>query len=313
MTQKQKKLVSNVKSILFYGGFWAFLLMFIPYLWHADSISWTVYFYIHLMSSFGLLSLVGVLLHDTKVKNILYMFLTAAIWPSVIIVTFLLGLVYVFCIPGMMYFKKLHYRLLSFSANMILQCGFFVRIRYHGTIPKGGPYIITPNHTSFIDYYLSACMMGLRRYTIVHGRNLHKQLPVVGSVIKRHFISLDRAKKSEGVIAFHQMKYALAKKEHVLIYVEGTRLTLEDRRTDVLLNEFKKGAFVASVETQTAILPVVFWNASRVCPKGGWFIKPGVVDIYYLEPISPAGLTPEMLRQKTYESMLLKITELKKK
>ena len=265
------------------------------------------------MSAVAVMSLAGVLLHNTKTKNRIYMIITLGIWPVVACVTTVLALVYILCIPFMFYFKKLHYRLLSFSANMILQCGFFVRVRYHGTIPKGGPYIITPNHTSFIDYYLSASMMGFRKYTIVHGSNLHKQLPAVGPVIKRHFISLDRSKKRDGQAAFYQMKNAIDKNEHVLIYIEGTRLTLENRRGGVLLNEFKKGAFAAAVDTGISILPVVYWNASRVCPKGGWYIKPGVVDIYYLDPISPIGLTDSELKQKVYDVMFHKITELKKK
>lgn len=61
------------------------------------------------------------------------------------------------------------------------------------------------------------------------------------------------------------------------------------------------------------IVPVIVHGALPVMPKGTWRIRPGVVDIHFLEPVRTEGLTNAdrgMLARRVHDRMSEALTAL---
>lgn len=69
---------------------------------------------------------------------------------------------------------------------------------------------------------------------------------------------------------------------HISIYPEGTR------SRDGRLLPFKKGAFFLAAETGAPLVPVIMRGTGELWPKGQTWLKPGLVEMEFLEPIAPA-------------------------
>jgi lysophosphatidate acyltransferase len=92
-------------------------------------------------------------------------------------------------------------------------------------------------------------------------------------------------------------------RQSVFIFPEGTR----SYASDPMLLPFKKGAFHLAVQAQVPIIPVVCANYNHILDVKKRRVRPGVVDVTVLPPISTKGCTAEdvdMLVEKTRKAML---------
>ena len=64
-----------------------------------------------------------------------------------------------------------------------------------------------------------------------------------------------------------------------LVFPEGTRSRTGE------LGEFKKGAFVAAIESGSRILPIALEGTRELMPRGGMVIRPGTVRVRVLDPV----------------------------
>jgi 1-acyl-sn-glycerol-3-phosphate acyltransferase len=71
------------------------------------------------------------------------------------------------------------------------------------------------------------------------------------------------------------------------VFAEGTR------SPSYALRPFKKGPFVLAISAAAPIVPTVVHGALEVQPKGAIRVRPGRIDLHFLEPVSVAGLTYE--------------------
>jgi 1-acyl-sn-glycerol-3-phosphate acyltransferase len=92
------------------------------------------------------------------------------------------------------------------------------------------------------------------------------------------------------------MKAALRKGFHMCIFPEGTR-----NKSNEPLKQFYDGAFKLAVDTNTKVIPGVILHTKKAMPadKGFWLL-PHPVEIHFLDPISPEGLTSKELRDKVF-------------
>jgi len=145
-----------------------------------------------------------------------------------------------------------------------------------------GPFIFTPNHQSHFDIAaLLGYLPGITRF--VAKKQLFKE-PVLGLVLKTMgMIPVDRDDPTSAIELLERVK---ANQHSTVIFPEGTR------SRDGGLLPFKKGAFVAAIDLQLPIVPVVCTGGTSVMPKGKYLsIEPGDVEMRILEPISTAGMT----------------------
>ncbi|MCA9663786.1 MAG: 1-acyl-sn-glycerol-3-phosphate acyltransferase [Myxococcales bacterium] len=71
-------------------------------------------------------------------------------------------------------------------------------------------------------------------------------------------------------------------------------ISIEGRRSpDGALQPYKKGAAVMAIESGATIIPVVLRGTRERLPYGAWRVRPGTIEVDYLEAIETEGLTYE--------------------
>jgi 1-acyl-sn-glycerol-3-phosphate acyltransferase len=73
----------------------------------------------------------------------------------------------------------------------------------------------------------------------------------------------------------------------VVVFPEGTR------GRSYALRPFKKGPFVLAIASQCPIIPTIVHGSREVMAKGSFRIKPGIIDVHFLDPIETKGLDYE--------------------
>lgn len=178
--------------------------------------------------------------------------------------------------------RRLAWRFAKAQArNLSRLCGVSVRVLGVERL-SAGPYIFTPNHQSHFDIVaLLGFLPGDNRFAAK--KDLFRE-PILGAVMRTlGMIPIDRGDSQESIQRLRALKERMFS---TIIFPEGTR------SRDGSLLPFKKGAFVAAIELQMPVVPVVCRGTVEVMPKGGYLsILPGVVEIELLDPIDTTGLT----------------------
>jgi len=159
-----------------------------------------------------------------------------------------------------------------------------VRARIHNperlSREKGAVYI--SNHVSWFDVFVLAAE--LPRYSFIAKSELRK-IPMFGyGAEAAGIVFLDRDNRKA---AFESYKLAAKEVERgrsIVVYPEGTR------GRDYHLRPFKKGPFVLAIASQCPIIPTIIHGSREVMPKGSFRIRPGVIDVHFLDPIETKGL-----------------------
>lgn len=169
------------------------------------------------------------------------------------------------------------------ARNLCRMCGVRVRVRGLGHI-GAGPYIFTPNHQSHFDIAaLLGFLPGNNRFGTK--REIFNE-PILGTVLRTMgMIPIDRVDPAASIEKLNRLK---GEPFSTIIFPEGTR------SSDGALLPFKKGAFVAALQLQIPIVPIVCKGTGEIMPKGEYLaIVPGEVEVVVLEPIPTTGLTYE--------------------
>ena len=144
-----------------------------------------------------------------------------------------------------------------------------VRVRVHGDrAPSGQGAVYVSNHVSWFDIFALAA-------------------EVVGIVF------LDRDNRKAAFESYEVAAGAVQGGRSIIVCPEGTR------GLDYHLRPFKKGPFVFAIASQASVIPTIVHGAREVMPKGTFRIRPGVVDLHFLEAIPTAGLDYEARAELT--------------
>ena len=146
---------------------------------------------------------------------------------------------------------------------------------------KGAVYI--SNHVSWFDVFVLAAE--LPHYSFIAKSELRK-IPLFGyGAEAAGIVFLDRDNRKA---AFESYKLAAKEVERgrsIVVYPEGTR------GYDYHLRPFKKGPFVLAIASQCPIIPTIVHGSREVMAKGSFLIRPGVIDVHFLDPIETKGLS----------------------
>jgi lysophosphatidate acyltransferase len=117
-------------------------------------------------------------------------------------------------------------------------------------------------------------------------------------------VFIDRANRAVSRATFDTAAQTMTTKgQNVFIFPEGTR----SYAAEPMLLPFKKGAFHLAVQAQVPIVPVVCANYDNVLNVKQRRVRPGVIDVTVLPPISTKGCTADdvnRLVEKTRNAML---------
>jgi 1-acyl-sn-glycerol-3-phosphate acyltransferase len=235
----------------------------------------------------------------TFLKNILGRIF--AFWAILVFITTMLLIYIPFLISGL--WKEPRRTEYFISLSRIWMKAFFtlsgVRRIFKGKehFEKGKNYIVVCNHNTFMDIPLSSPGIPGGNKTIA--KIEMARIPLFGIMYRRGSVLVDRKSEESRKSSFGKMKDVLALGLHMCIYPEGTR-----NKTKEPLQRFHDGAFRLSIETGKAVLPAVIFYSKKVLPQHkSFFFWPHKVEMHFLPPIEPNGLSTEQLKERVFNSM----------
>jgi 1-acyl-sn-glycerol-3-phosphate acyltransferase len=181
--------------------------------------------------------------------------------------------------PGSIYERCMR----LWARSMLRAAG--VRVVAHGTEHLRNGAIYMQNHVSWFDIFAVASV--LPRYTFVAKAEL-RRIPVFGRGAEAAgIVFIDRDNRKAAFESYRIAAGEVQRGRNVVVCPEGTR------GRDYHLRPFKKGPFVLAIAAEAPIVPVVVFGALEVMSKGSLRVRPNVVHVHFLEPVSAAGFTYE--------------------
>jgi 1-acyl-sn-glycerol-3-phosphate acyltransferase len=233
-------------------------------------------------------------------------------WKVFFLVNFLVSLVllyplfYFFCARGSNFetgFKIMRW----WGKYLVAIPGVRYKVIHEGQLPKK-PYIICPNHTSYLDIILAYCVFP--DYFVFMGKKELGKVPFFKVFFKKMNILVDRKSVSGSHRSLRAAAAAIDNGHCVAIFPEGT---ISKKAPEML--KFKNGAFKLAAEKGVPIVPVTFVNNWDIVADGPFFhVKawPGVAKVVVHEPFmvpSAEETDVEAAKQKVYTLIEGKISE----
>jgi long-chain acyl-CoA synthetase len=186
--------------------------------------------------------------------------------------------------------------LLGRLANLFVRDSFGLTVTGLEKLPKHGPFIISPNHQSFLD---PAVLVSILPYSILRDAFYVGTSEIFGSGILR---ALARSLKlipvdpdANLVPAMRAGAYGLRHGKVLILYPEG------ERSIDGSPKVFKKGAAILATHLKVPIYPVAMEGFFDAWPRGKSFQKFTRLFIKVGDPIYPPQTTDNP--EGTYEQL----------
>lgn len=154
-------------------------------------------------------------------------------------------------------------------------------------LPESGPFLICPNHVSYLDPFLLCSVLPFRviRDIFILGYTDYLQGPIAGRLASSvNIVPVDpNANLSR---AMRVAAYGLRKGRILLVFPEG------ERSISGKLTKFKKGSAILSVELDAPVVPVGIVGTFEAWPRGGK-LRPHPVTYRFGDPIDPKRFSGE--------------------
>lgn len=187
------------------------------------------------------------------------------------------------------------HNLIKNAAKIFLR--FYFRLKGEGVenIPDG-PFILAPNHQSFIDGLFVAVFLKnkLMKRTYFYAKEKHvKQGWLKFIANKNNVIVMDL---SDLKTSLQKLASVLRKEKNIIIFPEGTRTR------DGEIGSFKKTFAILASELNIPIVPVAIDGAYDAMPRGKKIPRPlKKINVKFLKPVYPLNETYDSLKDKVYE------------
>jgi len=174
----------------------------------------------------------------------------------------------------------------TWSRAVLWAAGVELRIHHPERIGNGqNGVVFASNHVSWFDVFsLSAT---LPRYSFVAKAELMR-IPIFGAGARAiGTVPIERDNRKSAFASYETAAEIVKAGRPIVVFPEGTR------GESYALRAFKKGPFVLAIASGAPIVPVVIYGTRPIMPKGAWWIRSGVVDLHFLEPVPTRDLTYE--------------------
>lgn len=184
-------------------------------------------------------------------------------------------------------FATLALIVMSRIARLAFQMFFRLRVEGREHLPKSGPLIVAPNHSSYIDGFIMGSIFptGMTRRGFALGEAVYVQHPVgaffagIAGVVPvdpaRHLRQALRA----GAAGLKQGML-------LMLFPEG------ERSADGTLQEIRPGAPILSVGLGVAIIPALIQGSHEAWPRGQAWPRPRPITVKFGPPLDPTRIVP---------------------
>lgn len=187
------------------------------------------------------------------------------------------------------------------STVILYGMGCVPKIKRDVVYQKGKSYLFVANHTSMLD--IMTMFYTAKNPFVFVGKKELARLPFFGFIYKRTCILVDRGNSKSRVAAFRTAEKRLAQGLSVCIFPEGG--VPDD--FNLLLDQFKDGAFRLALEHRIPIAPMTFHDNKKRLPYRFFYGGPGRIRVKVHPIIDVATMTFEdrkTLKTQTRELIL---------
>ena len=165
---------------------------------------------------------------------------------------------------------------------------------------RGKSYMLVANHTSMLDIML---MLRVSKNPFVFvGKKELVNIPIFGFFYKRVCIMVDRDNPRSRTAVYMRAQNRLSKGLSICIFPEGGVPDM-----DVLLDQFKDGAFKLAIAHNIPVVPMTFYDNKKRFPFTFYAGSPGVLRTKVHQFIPTAGLAENQktqLRKEVHQLIL---------
>ncbi len=178
---------------------------------------------------------------------------------------------------------------------------FRMQVRGLERLPKKGPFILSPNHQSYLD---APALMGVLPWRVFHRQFSVGTSEIFGAGIARkiaYTLNLVPVDPDANLVpAMKAGSYGLRNDKVLILFPEG------ERSIDGTPKKFKKGAAILSANLNVPIIPIALSGFHEAWPRGKGFQKFAKLKVVFGEPIYP-GAKPE--DETVYESLTTELRD----
>ena len=170
---------------------------------------------------------------------------------------------------------------------LMLRDLFKLQVEGVDKIPSSGPFILSPNHQSFLDgpAVIASLPWNIMRDTFYVGTS-----EIFGSKLMRRIAESIRLipidPDANLVPAMRAGAYGLRHQRVLVLFPEG------ERSIDGPPKLFKKGAAILAIHTQCPVVPVALEGFHEAWPRGEKFRGLSKLKVRFLDPVYPPALGP---------------------
>lgn len=191
-----------------------------------------------------------------------------------------------------------------FILKILFKLIFRLKVEGKENIPSEGPFLICPNHTSYLDGFIIAGSVPFKTFlnTYFLGHTKYFEHPYVSWATKVfRLLSIDPLIYL--VESMQACAYLLKNKKILCIFPEGVR------SNDGKIQNFKKGSAILSKELNIEIIPVIIEGAFSAWPRYRRFPEPSRIKVFFGKKINPSELLSEKEMEATdvYQIMVEKL------
>ncbi|HSB76692.1 MAG TPA: AMP-binding protein, partial [Terriglobales bacterium] len=172
--------------------------------------------------------------------------------------------------------------LLAKMLQIFFQDRFRLRISGLEKLPQSGPCLICPNHQSFLDPIVLACVLPWPLFRDAFSLGTTE---IFGSILPRRAARLLKVvpvdPDSALVSAMRAGAYGLRRGKVLVLFPEG------ERSIDGVPRNFKKGAAILATHLRVPIVPVAMDGFYEVWPRGKKYQGPHPLRIAFGDPLLP--------------------------
>jgi len=163
--------------------------------------------------------------------------------------------------------------------KVIFRIFFRLKVRGLEHLPERGPYIIAPNHVSYLDGFAVIAALPLRYFWDLYSLGLKVYFTGKLSFFAKlaHVIPIDRETYLQKAI--QMASYVLREGKSLMIFPEG------GRSYDGELMEFKKGVGILALELNVPVIPVYIKGSFEALPRGKMWPKFHQIGVTFGKPL----------------------------